>query len=164
MKLKAINLIIISSNKGDAKFGSEGEGIFASVSRKKSYRSPPIFDIIFPPFPIIHLAVYVGGSLEAEVKVNFGQKNLKLSLTGTLTASAEIKAGRDEFLSFSAGAEGTAVSASGFVTISKDGIKPGYKFGSGQVDVYVVARALDKEIWKKSYTVFKGWSKSSEDK
>ena len=116
-----------------------------------------IFSFPFPPFPAITLGIYAGGSLDTSVTVNFSQVNIKFALTGTLTASAEIKAGFDKALSFSAGAEGTVISASGFVEHSMGGFKPGYKISGGKIVAYVVARALGQEVWKLTHTVCGGW-------
>ena len=154
---KAINLLIISSKTGEAKFGNNGEGIIGSTSKKLWSGKHQIFSFPFPPFPAITLAIYAGGSIDTSVTVNFSQVNIKFELTGTLTASAEIKAGLDKALSFSAGAEGTVISASGFVEHSMGGFKPGYKISGGKIVAYVVARALGKEVWKLTHTVFGGW-------
>ena len=154
---KAINLLIISSKTGEAKFGNNGEGIIGSTSKKLWSGKHQIFSFPFPPFPAITLAIYAGGSIDTSVTVNFSQVNIKFELTGTLTASAEIKAGLDKALSFSAGAEGTVISASGFVEHSMGGFKPGYKISGGKIVAYVVARALGKEVWKLTHTIFGGW-------
>ena len=102
------------------------------------------------------MAVYAGGSLGISITVTKGQ--VVLALSGSLTASAEVKAGVDQVLSFSAGAEGTVLSLSGSATITKAVIKPGYGISGGKIEVYVVARLSGKEVWKKSHTLFNGWS------
>ena len=156
-KGKAVALIIINSKKGEAKFGTEGEGIYGSFSKTLFNRNRTLFDFPFPPFPAIHLAISAGGSIDIGAKVNFGQKFIELSLSGKITANAEIKAGSDKLLSFSAGAEGAIVDAKGYVKITKENITPGYTIKGGQVNVYVVARALQKDVWRLSYTIWKGW-------
>ena len=154
---KSVNLIIIKSKSGTAQFGRDGDSITGSVSRNLWSGKQEIFTFPFPPFPIISLGIYAGGSLDCSVSVDFSKNELKLSISGSLTASAEIKAGSDKLLSFSAGAEGTVISASGFVTISNGRLTPGYKISGGKIVAYVVARALTKEVWKLSHTVYDGW-------
>jgi len=154
---KSVNEIIISSKKGTIKFGRDGDSISGSASKNLWNGKKEIFTIPFPPFPAISLGIYAGGSLDSSISTDLTTNTVKISLTGTLTASAEVKAGADKLLSFSGGAEGTVISASGFVTISKDGVTPGFKISGGKVDAYVVARALTKEVWKHSLTIFEGW-------
>lgn len=78
-------------------------------------------------------------------------------MSGSLTATAEIKAGWDPVLSFSAGATGTIVKASGYAQISGSSVSKGYSVGGGQIVVYVVAKAAGQQVWKKDHTLFNGW-------
>ncbi len=114
-----------------------------------------LFIFPFPPFPLINLVLYAGGSLEHRADVQ--KSNIKLSLTGTLNASVEIKAGCDQLASLSAGAEGTIISASGFVKISRNGIEPGYEIKGGKIVAYVVARVAKKDLCTHSITIHNGW-------
>ena len=155
---KAINQIIIDSNLGKATFGNNG--ITYTVAKTWSGRIQ-IFKFVFPPFPIISLGVYAGGSLSFSVYfTTVDQTTLRLFLSGSITATAEIKAGWDALLSFSAGAEGTLIAASGFASITKNVVTKNYSLSGGKIVCYVVARALGFKVWKKEYTLFKGWSVS----
>ena len=151
----AINQIIISSNLGTASFGNDGISYTFSKTFSKRVQ---VFQFNFPPFPIISLGVYAGGSLTISVQFTSNTKTtLKLSLSGSLTATAEIKAGWDPVLSFAAGATGTIVKASGYAQISGSSVSKGYSVGGGQIVVYVVAKAAGQQVWKKDHTLFNGW-------
>ena len=153
---KAINQIIISSNLGTATFGNGGIDYEFSKSFSKRVQ---VFKFVFPPFPAITLGVYAGGSLSISVKYTSSSKTgLKLSLSGSLTASAEIKAGSDKVLSFSAGATGDIVKATGYATVTGSSVSKGYSVSGGKIVCYVVAKALGKKVWKKEHTLFNGWS------
>ena len=151
----AINQIIISSNLGTASFGNDGISYTFSKTFSKRVQ---VFQFNFPPFPIISLGVYAGGSLTISVQFTSNTKTtLKLSLSGSLTATAEIKAGWDPVLSFAAGATGIIVKASGYAQISGSSVSKGYSVGGGQIVVYVVAKAAGQQVWKKDHTLFNGW-------
>ena len=153
---KAINQLIIDSKLGKATFGNGG--VTYEVSKTWSGRIQ-VFRFTFPPFPVISLGVYAGGSLSFSIRFTTVDKtSLTLTLSGSITATAEIKAGWDKLMSFSAGAEGTIISASGYATVTKSGVSKGYKISGGKIVCYVVAKIFGKKVWKKSHTLFNGWS------
>ena len=81
-----------------------------------------------------------------------------MKVYGGLNAYAEIKAGSDKVLSFSAKASGTIIRAEGNAKASASGITKGIKLSGGQIDVNVVARVKGQKKWELTYTVYEGWS------
>lgn len=153
---KAINQLIIDSSLGKATFGNDGVSV--EIDKNWSGRIQ-VFKFVFPPVPAISLGVYAGGSLGISIHFTTSQKTtLKLSLSGSLTASAEIKAGWDKVLSLSAGADGTIIKATGYATVTGGSVSKGYSISGGKIVCYVKAKLLGKQVWKKSHTLFNGWS------
>ena len=158
---KAINQIIIDSNLGSARFGNDG--VTAEISKNWS-GNKKIFQFVFPPFPAISLNIYAGGSLGFSVKFTNVQKtSLQLSLSGSLTATAEVALGAGDFAKVAAGAKGEIIKASGYATVTSGGVTKGYKISGGKVEAYVTAYVKvpfvgKKKLWDKSCTVFNGWS------
>ena len=158
---KAINQIIIDSNLGTARFGNDG--VTAEISKNWS-GNKKIFQFVFPPFPAISLNIYAGGSLGFSVKFTNVQKtSLQLSLSGSLTATAEVALGAGDFAKVAAGAKGEIIKASGYATVTSGGVTKGYKISGGKVEAYVTAYVKvpfvgKKKLWDKSCTIFKGWS------
>ena len=152
---RAIIEIILSSGMGTFRFGNNG--VSACISKTWSGRVK-LFSYRFPPFPVIYLAVYGGGSIGFSVSYTSGNSQLKLSVSGSLTATAEIGAGSDKVLRFAAGATGTILSASGYASVSRSGVSRGFSISGGRIEVYVVASAFGKQVWRKSAVVFNGWS------
>ena len=158
---KAINQIIIDSNLGSARFGNDG--VTAEISKNWS-GNKKIFQFVFPPFPAISLNIYAGGSLGFSVKFTNVQKtSLQLSLSGSLTATAEVAVGAGDFAKVAAGAKGEIIKASGYATVTSGGVTKGYKISGGKVEAYVTAYVKvpfvgKKKLWDKSCTVFNGWS------
>ena len=88
-----------------------------------------------------------------------------MTLSGTITASAEIAAGILDFAKAAAGAEGTIVSATGYATVTNSGVSKGYSISGGKIETYVEAYVNvpiigKKTLWSKSITLFNGWSTS----
>ena len=158
---QAINQIIIDSNLGSARFGNDG--VTAEISKNWS-GNKKIFQFVFPPFPAISLNIYAGGSLGFSVKFTNVQKtSLQLSLSGSLTATAEVALGAGDFAKVAAGAKGEIIKASGYATVTSGGVTKGYKISGGKVEAYVTAYVNvpfvgKKKLWDKSCTVFEGWS------
>ena len=158
---KAINQIIVDSSLGRATFGNDG----VDVEIDKSWNfNKKIFQFPFPPFPLIGLNVYAGGSLGVNVKFTNAQKtSLQLGLSGSLTATVEIAFGAGDFAKVAAGAKGTIINATGFATITGGSVTKGYTLSGGKIEVYVTAYVKipfigQKTLWDKSCTIFDGWS------
>ena len=83
-----------------------------------------------------------------------------MTLSGSITASAEIAAGILDFAKAAAGAEGTVVSATGYATVTNSGISKGYRIAGGRIEVYAKAKLFFKTLWSHSWKVFDGWSTS----
>ena len=155
---KAFGEIIIAANKGDVRFGTNG----ISGSYSKTYSGEKtIFSFKFPPMPAISLNLKAGGALKISASLSTSSKKLTVSISGSLYAKVEIKAGWDAVASISAGAKGTIVSASlsGAINTSGSLSKSG-KLSAGTVSVYIDGKLLSKKIFHKEWTVYKGWSQS----
>ena len=158
---KAINQIIIDSKLGSARFGNDG--VTAEVSKTWS-GNKKIFMFVFPPFPAISLNIYAGGSLGFSVKfTNVGKTSLQLTLSGSLTASAEVALGAGDFAKVAAGAKGTIINASGSATVTSSGVTKSFSISGGKIEAYVTAYVKipfigKKKLWDKSCTIFNGWS------
>ncbi len=157
---KAINQLIIDSSLGVARFGNDG---ITYECDKKWTGKIKIFQFNFPPFPAIYFAVYGGASLEFSVKFTTVQKtSLKMSLSGSVTVSAEVALGSDQFFKLSAGVEGTIIRASGSATISNSGVTKAYSIGGGKIVAYArghlkVPIAGDITFLDAKHTLFEGW-------
>ena len=158
---RAINQLIIDSKLGSARFGNDG--VTAEINKSWSFYKR-IFTFKFPPFPLIGLNVYAGGTLNIFVKFTTVQKTtLQLGLGGSLNAAVEIAFGAGDFAKVAAGVKGTLISASGYATITGGSVTKGYRLSGGKIEVYVTAYVKipfigKKKLWDKSYTVFNGWS------
>ena len=94
---------------------------------------------------------------------NVQKTSLQLSLSGSLTATAEVALGAGDFAKVAAGAKGEIIKASGYATVTSGGVTKGYKISGGKVEAYVTAYVKvpfvgKKKLWDKSCTIFKGWS------
>ena len=158
---RAINQLIIDSKLGSARFGNDG--VTAEINKSWSFYKR-IFTFKFPPFPLIGLNVYAGGTLNIFVKFTTVQKTtLQLGLGGSLNAAVEIAFGAGDFAKVAAGVKGTLINASGYATITGGSVTKGYRLSGGKIEVYVTAYVKipfigKKKLWDKSYTVFNGWS------
>ena len=150
-----------NSKLGSARFGNDG--VTAEVSKTWS-GNKKIFQFIFPPFPAISLNIYAGGSLGFSVKfTNVGKTSLQLTLSGSLTASAEVALGAGDFAKVAAGAKGTIINASGSATVTSSGVTKSFSISGGKIEAYVTAYIKipfigKKKLWDKSCTIFNGWS------
>ena len=138
-------------------FKFDNGGVSACISKSWSGRVL-LFKFAFPLVPAITLGVYAGGSISFSVSWASTDKILRMSASGSLTASAEIKAGWDPVLSLSAGATGTIINVTGSANASSSGVNRGVSISGGQIGVYVVAKAGGKQVWRKDHTLFGGWS------
>ena len=153
---KAYAKLVISTNLGDASFGTDG--IKAAFSKTFSTGDKTIFKFVFPPIPAISVSLKAGGSLTIKVNIDTaGEEKLNISITGSIYAKCEISV-NILLASVSGGAQGTILSATLGVKINKG--KGFTKYGSisaGKVVVYVKWRVLWKKK-KKEWTVFNGWT------
>ena len=156
---KVFGDIIISAGGATATFGTSG--ITASYSKTWSGELT-LFRFNFPPMPAIGIALKAGGSVKVSASLSTASKKLTVSISASLYAKAEVKAGFDAVASIAAGAKGTIVGASisGTLTTSKGITKSGSLY-AGQVVVYIDFKALFGLVKKhKEWKVFDGWSKS----
>ena len=153
---KAFGEVIVAANHGDVRFGTNG--ISGSYSRTWS-GSLTIFSFKFPPMPAISLDLIGGGSIT--VKASLSSSTLKVTVSGSLYAKIQVKAGWDSVASLSAGVKGTIVSASATGTINTKGsVTKSGSLSAGTVSVYVEGTLLNHEIFHKDWTMFNGWSTS----
>jgi len=149
----AINELIISSNLGTFKFGNTG----ISYTHKKTYSyTVTIFTFTFPNFPAVSVGILATGSLTYQISWASGSA-LTASLTGTLTATAQIKAGWDSIASLTAGASGVIASASGSATIKSGSVTKSFSFNYGKITCFISGKLFGKEILRRDFTVFEGW-------
>mgnify|MGYP007070204904 CR=1 FL=1 len=149
----AINELIISSNLGTFKFGNTG----ISYTHKKTYSyTVTIFTFTFPNFPAVSVGVLATGSLTYQISWASGSA-LTASLTGTLSATAQIKAGWDSIASLTAGASGVIASASGSATIKSGSVTKSFSFNYGKITCFISGKLFGVEILRKDFTVFEGW-------
>ena len=149
----AINELIISSNLGTFKFGNTG----ISYTYKKTYSyTVTIFTFTFPNFPAVSVGILASGSLTYQISWASGSA-LTASLTGTLTATAQIKAGWDSIASLTAGASGVIASASGSATIKSGSVTKSFSFNYGKITCFISGKLFGVEILRKDFTVFEGW-------
>ena len=149
----AINELIISSNLGTFKFGNTG----ISYTHKKTYSyTVTIFTFTFPNFPAVSVGVLATGSLTYQISWASGSA-LTASLTGTLSATAQIKAGWDSIASLTAGASGVIASASGSATIKSGSVTKSFSFNYGKITCFISGKLFGKEILRRDFTVFEGW-------
>ena len=149
----AINELIISSNLGTFKFGNTG----ISYTHKKTYSyTVTIFTFTFPNFPAVSVGVLATGSLTYQISWASGSA-LTASLTGTLSATAQIKAGWDSIASLTAGASGVIASASGSATIKSGSVTKSFSFNYGKITCFISGKLFGVEILRRDFTVFEGW-------
>ena len=149
----AINEVIISSNLGTFKFGNTG----ISYATKKTYSyTQTIFTFTFPNFPAVSVGILATGSLTYKISWASGSA-LTASLTGTLSATAQIKAGWDSIASLTAGASGVIASASGSATIKSGSVTKSFSFNYGKITCFISGKLFGKEILRRDFTVFEGW-------
>ena len=149
----AINELIISSNLGTFKFGNTG----ISYTHKKTYSyTVTIFTFTFPNFPAVSVGILATGSLTYQISWASGSA-LTASLTGTLTATAQIKAGWDSIASLTAGASGVIASASGSATIKSGSVTKSFSFNYGKITCFISGKLFGVEILRRDFTVFEGW-------
>ena len=149
----AINEVIISSNLGTFKFGNTG----ISYATKKTYSyTQTIFTFTFPNFPAVSVGILATGSLTFQISWASGSA-LTASLTGTLSATAQIKAGWDSIASLTAGATGVIASASGSASIKSGSVTKSFSFNYGKITCFISGKLFGKEILRRDFTVFEGW-------
>ena len=140
----------------DFYFGTNG----ASYSYSHYYGDWTLLRFQFPPMPAIGVALKAGGTITIKQKINREDKpRIVISLSGSISAKAEVSAGWDKFVSISAGAEGTIISSSLSGNINDDlSVDIHGKISGGDIKVYVEGKAMDHSIFKMDYQVWGGWS------
>ena len=155
---EAFGEIIFTANQGKVSFGSNG--ITASTTIKTWNGEVPVFTFDFPPMPIIGLSLIAGGSVKIQGSISSEKEQLELSITGSLYAKVEIKAGWDKVASVAAGAKGTIISSSfkGAINLSGD-LSTSGSLSAGDITIYVNGKTLGLEVFSYEWKVFDGWSK-----
>ena len=155
---EAFGEIIFTANQGKVSFGSNG--ITASTTIKTWKGEVPVFTFDFPPMPIIGLSLIAGGSVKIQGSISSEKEQLELSITGSLYAKVEIKAGWDKVASVAAGAKGTIISSSfkGAINLSGD-LSTSGSLSAGDITIYVNGKTLGLEVFSYEWKVFDGWSK-----
>ena len=155
---EAFGEIIFTANQGKVSFGSNG--ITASTTIKTWSGEVPVFTFDFPPMPIIGLSLIAGGSVKIQGSISSEKEQLELSITGSLYAKVEIKAGWDKVASVAAGAKGTIISSSikGAINLSGD-LSTSGSLSAGDITIYVNGKTLGLEVFSYEWKVFDGWSK-----
>lgn len=155
---EAFGEIIFTANQGKVSFGSNG--ITASTTIKTWKGEVPVFTFDFPPMPIIGLSLLAGGSVKIQGSISSEKEQLELSITGSLYAKVEIKAGWDKVASVAAGAKGTIISSSikGAINLSGD-LSTSGSLSAGDITIYVNGKTLGLEVFSYEWKVFDGWSK-----
>ena len=140
----------------DFYFGTNG----ASYSYSHYYGDWTLLRFQFPPMTAIGVALKAGGTITIKQKINREDKpRIVISLSGSISAKAEVSAGWDKFVSISAGAEGTIISSSLSGNINDDlSVDIHGKISGGDIKVYVEGKAMDHSIFKMDYQVWGGWS------
>ena len=125
----AYNKFVIKSGLGTLEFGNKG----CSATIKDSYTyNKQVFAFTVPDtFGLVKVGCYAKGKLSWELSFKSGKGNsskYSASLSGSLTFSAEIKAGWDFAVSLTAFAEGTVFDAKGSVTLANKSVNSRSEF------------------------------------
>lgn len=145
----------ININDLDIHFGTDG----AYYDFSHEYKDVPLFKFTFPSTPAVSIALKAGGKISFHIGKYNTDPVFRISISGSIDANAEIKAGWDLFASITASAKGTVISASGSGNCDKDGdMYFTGKIGSGPVIVSLEGKALDNTIFDYDYQIWEGWS------
>ena len=152
----AFNQIIIKTGSGSAKFGFSG---ITSATTKTGSQSANIMTFKFPSMTSISLGLKGSSSLTCSVKESSGK--LVITLSGSITASCEIKSGFDSVVSLSAGCKGTIVNiSSNFSINSSNYMIQSTRASGGVVSAYISGKLLNTQAFKYESNLWSGWSVS----
>ena len=150
-------IIIKMQDSLDFYFGTDG----TSISGEEYYGDYTILEYIFPQMPAIKIALEAGGTLSFSVAFNKKDPVVVITLSGTILAKAEVKAGWDLVASVSAGAKGDIISAGFNGNIYEDKhIKLSGNVSGGDIYLYSKGIALNKEFFYNEIKFWDGWEKS----
>ena len=152
---KPFNEIIIGSKLGTTTIGNTGVSLKGSWSK-----TIVIFKFAFPAFPAISINAKAKGTISWSVSVTSGSGSsvkLSASLGGKITLGAEIKAGWDILLSYSAGVEGVIVNASGSASIANKKVTKNFTISAGKIYLYLDKSVLNKKKRVAEKTLYNGW-------
>ena len=151
---KAFCQLIISSNLGTQTFGISG----ASSAISKTYSvTANLMKFNFPSSPTLQILLKASGSLSCSIKVSSGK--LILTLSGSLYAKGDITDGFSQFASVSLSPKGTIITFNHSFTIdSSNQISRSGKASGGAVSILIEGKLLDKNVFKKTQTLWSGWS------
>ena len=119
-----------------------------------------IFRVEFLPLSSVKLDIKIGGSMTFSWSVcpTCETKNIDISVSGELSAIAEISAGFEYFAKVAAGAKGTILSAGLNVFLGED--EKFHKYGyirGGNVTTYVSGKLLNMTVYDESWKIWDGW-------
>ena len=141
-----------TGTKSDKKQPSKGTG------------DKTLFTVPFPGTPVpVKFKFKLNGSIGYSVGYAIKTKTFSVTLTGTLSAKAELAAGVEKVAEISVGAKGTILSISTTSSITK---KTKYtasntvKVSGGEISCYVSGKLLNNEVFSVTKKFIKGWSKT----
>jgi hypothetical protein len=141
-----------TGTKSDKKQASKGTG------------DKTLFTVPFPGTPVpVQFKFKLNGSIGYSVGYATKTKTFSVTLTGTLSAKAELAAGVEKVAEISVGAKGTILSISTTSSITK---KTKYtasntvKVSGGEISCYVSGKLLNHEVFSVTKKFIKGWSKT----
>jgi len=156
---------VVSVSCGSVSFSLGNTGTKSDKKQpSKGTGDKTIFTIPFPGTPVpVKFRFKLNGSIGYSVGYATKTKTFSVSLTGTLSAKAELTAGVEKVAEISVGAKGTILSITTTSSITK---KTKYtasnsvKVSGGEISCYVSGKLLNKEVFSVTKKFLKGWSKT----
>ena len=156
------NRLILSCGQLEIPIGNSG----TSSNKKESIDAgdKTLFTVPFPGTPIpVSFSFKVSGTVGFVVDLNPQSREFTISLSGSLTAKAELGAGVEGVAKIDVGAKGTLISIKAYnlITQTSDSyIQQGKIHISGsEITCYVYGQLQTFEVFDASRTFLKSWSK-----
>ena len=145
-------------------------GVFSNKNqKKKKLGTIPLFTIPFPGCPIpISFNFEINGELGFSVAYDEDLRDFSISLTGELSANAEVEVGIKYIFSVSVGANGVIIGVTATSKINTDSYIDGktpiipthsIEIYGGQISLFVRAKLFIWQIFYIGINIFNGWSK-----
>ena len=148
----AFGYVIVQTSAGTAQIGTSG------VQGSRTWSSEAtLFTFPFGPIPGVSMNIKAGGSLTVSASLDYSN-NLKITLSGSLYAKAQVTAGYDKVASISGGAKGTFLTASMTGTLNSSGASRSGSFSAGTVVAYAEGKTLGYQAFYHEVKVFDGWT------
>ena len=148
----AFGYVIVQTSAGTAQIGTSG------VQGSRTWSSEAtLFTFPFGPIPGVSMNLKAGGSLTVSASLDYSN-NLKITLSGSLYAKAQVTAGYDKVASISGGAKGTFLTASMTGTLNSSGASRSGSFSAGTVVAYAEGKTLGYQAFYHEVKVFDGWT------